>query len=64
VTPALGLLVLAVVFVVVEVALHASHGLPPGTWAVFGIIGCALLIVGSKSLGKAGLQRAEAPERE
>jgi hypothetical protein len=42
---ALGLAVLLALFVVVEVVLHASHGVPPGTWAVFGVIGCAALIV-------------------
>jgi hypothetical protein len=56
---ALGLAVLLALFVVVEVVLHASHGVPPGTWAVFGVIGCAALIVVSKSLGAAGLQRPE-----
>jgi hypothetical protein len=58
----LGLAVLLAFLVVVEVVLHASHGVPPGTWGVFGALGCAVLIVVSKALGKAGLQRPEPPD--
>ena len=59
---ALGLAVLLACLVVVEVVLHAAHGVPSGTWAVFGALGCAALIVISKSLGKAGLQHPERPD--
>lgn len=61
-TTALGLAVLLIVLVVGEVVLHASHGLPPATWGVFGALGCAVLIVVSKALGKAWLQHAEPPD--
>lgn len=57
-----GLAILLGLFVVVEIALHASHGVPPGTWAVFGVVGCAVLIVVAKALGKAALQRPEPPD--
>lgn len=56
---ALGLAGLLALLVVVDVVRGASHGVPPGTWAVFGALGCAALIVVSKSLGAAGLQRPE-----
>jgi hypothetical protein len=59
---ALLLLALLALLVGVEVALHAAHGVPPGTWGVFGALGCALIVVLSKRLGKAWLQRPEPPD--
>jgi hypothetical protein len=43
-------------------ALEAVAGgglLPPGGAALFGLLGCAAIVVGSKALGRAGLQRPE-----
>jgi len=31
----------------------------PGFWAVFGLVGCAFLIVASKAFGKLGIMREE-----
>ncbi|WCJ60390.1 hypothetical protein NXS98_04460 [Fontisphaera persica] len=31
----------------------------PGFWAIFGVVGCALLIVVSKAFGKLGIMRKE-----
>lgn len=61
-TTVLGLAALLIGLVVMEVVLHASHGLPPGAWGVFGALGCAVLIIVSKALGKAGLQHPEPPD--
>lgn len=60
--PALVLAALVGVLVAVEVALDAAHGVPPGTWGVFGAVGCAVIVVVSKRLGKAWLQRPEPPD--
>ena len=31
----------------------------PGFWAVFGLVGCAFLVVASKAFGKLGIMRGE-----
>ena len=31
----------------------------PGFWALFGLVGCWIIVVGSKKLGKAFIQRKE-----
>lgn len=59
-----GLLVLLVVvdalpWVVDKSKAHTRAELIPGFWAAFGLVGCLLLIVVSKTLGKLGLQRKE-----
>jgi len=61
-TTALGLAGLLVLLVVGEIVLHAAHGVPPGTWGGFGALGCAALVVVSKALSRAGLQRPERPD--
>ncbi len=56
----LALVVLdALPFVVDKSAAHTQVERLPGFWAVFGLVGCLLLIVGAKGLGKVGLQRKE-----
>ncbi len=49
----------ALPFVVDKSAAHTQAERLPGFWAVFGLLGCLLLIVGAKGLGKAGLQRVD-----
>lgn len=47
-------------FVLVDKAkAHTQVEQLPGFWAVFGLLGCFLLVLGSKALGAAGLQRKE-----
>lgn len=53
------LIALTALLTILEVALPSAAHLPPGTSGVFGIVGCLLLIVVSKLLGKAWLQRGE-----
>ncbi len=47
-----------------EMVAAASGQVPPGTFAVYGFLGCVAIVVVSKWLGKAGLQRPEPADDE
>jgi hypothetical protein len=59
--PVTALLALCAALTIADILLGAAAhlDLPPGTWALFGAVGCAAIVVVSKALGKAGLQRPE-----
>lgn len=54
--------VLAGVLVAVEATMVRDAHYVPGTFAVLALVGCAGIVVVSKLLGKAGLQRPEPPD--
>ncbi len=49
----------ALPFVVDKTHVHTGMEPLPGFWSAFGLAGCFVLVLGSKLLGKAGLQRKE-----
>ncbi len=60
----LALLVSLVVLDAIPAVVDKSHAHTelekwPGFWAVFGLVGCAFLIVASKAFGKLGIMRKE-----
>lgn len=58
------LVALAVALALVELATAGHAHVPPGTWALYGFVGCVVLIATAKWLGGAGLQRSEADDGE
>jgi hypothetical protein len=58
------LVALAVALVLVELAAPGHAHALPGTWALYGFVGCVALIAAAKWLGGAGLQRPEAHDDE
>ncbi|HXH83432.1 MAG TPA: hypothetical protein VNN07_10940 [Candidatus Tectomicrobia bacterium] len=56
-----GLAVLLLLLLCADWVTGASGHLP-GTSAVAGLVGCGLIVVVSKALGRAGLQRPEPPD--
>lgn len=60
----LALLALLVVLDAIPAIVDKSHAHSeiekwPGFWAVFGLVGCAFLILASKAFGKLGIMREE-----
>lgn len=60
----LALLFLLVLVDAIPLVVDKSHAHTevekwPGFWAVFGLVGCAFLIVASKAFGKLGIMREE-----
>ncbi|MFP4357902.1 MAG: hypothetical protein ACLFSZ_05620 [Puniceicoccaceae bacterium] len=49
----------ALPFVVDKTHVHTGMEKLPGFWSVFGLAACFALVLGSKLLGRAGLQRKE-----
>lgn len=54
--------VIAGVLIAVEAAMVRDAHYAPGTFAALGLVGCAVIVVVSKLLGKAWLQRPEPPD--
>lgn len=60
---AISLLALSVAALAgLEVWLVPTPHVPPSTFAVGGLVGCGLIVVVSKALGKAWLQRPDADD--
>jgi hypothetical protein len=57
-----ALLALLVALVVADLALNAGGHVPAGTSAVFGVAGCAAIVLVAKWVSKLGLQRPEPPD--
>lgn len=53
------LALLAAALGALEFRLVAAPPVPPGAFALGGLVGCVLLVVVSKAIGRAGLQRPD-----